>query len=178
MVEMTPEERLELVSRVVADRLSNIWGDWTAYGEVAIGPDGLAVRAFEDPGSEPRPETEAVLVHIDLGFYLNAENSESPIIFDCVTGTGETEDGAIAAAVERWATCTAPAVFELLAQNGKFAEHSHGDDELGLRGWHVIFEPIWSWGFGEAADRLTTWTVGNPLLPQLAATLAPSLRRD
>jgi len=76
-----------------------------------------------------------------------------------------------------WAQTAAPAVFEILDQQGQHADHSHGDPTLGLPGWHSIHGAILAYGKDDATP-LQQWCLENPPIPMIADELSRSLSAD
>src|SRR4051812_3211952 len=92
----------ELARRLVAESLSRLAGDWAVDGTVVRGPGTTAVRVDDLHGTGP--------AHLDLGFVLDRDRADAPVIWDCVSGFGATAEDAVATAVRIWTTCTAPVV--------------------------------------------------------------------
>lgn len=160
------EERLVLARAALALRLSATYKTWKVDGDTIVGPGTLAVRVEDQHRVGPN--------HFDVGFILNRERADAPVLWDCVAGLGRTEPEAIEHAVETWARSTLPVMLELGSQDGTFASHFGYNDPLGCSGWHVIHGPLLAFGNGVAPTDLQTWALNHPLLPILGP-LASSL---
>lgn len=146
--------------------LSRFRDGWNDDGELVIGPGTVAVRATVTHDFGPG--------HVDIGFILNRERADAPVIWDCVAG-GRTQDEAAARlACSIWAQTTAPVIMELLTQKSQHADHAHGDDGLGLAGWHSIHGPILGYG-SDDATALQRWCLDHPVVPGLRTFLTPAL---
>ena len=163
------DRRLELARTEVAKKLSSMFKTWTVIGDTVIGPGTLAVRVEDQHRLGPS--------HFDLGFVLNRESAEAPILWDCTAGLGAMETDVVKTAVENWASCTAPAILELLKQDGSFASHLGYDDPRGCPGWHVIHGPVTAFGKGTAPKELQAWALEIPLLPVLGPMVASAFER-
>lgn len=163
----TPQE-LERARRVVAERLTSLYKNWILQDGIVLGPGTLAVRV-ED---HDRVGTN----HLHIGFILNRDSAEVPVLWDCVAGFGTTSEEALDRAVETWAVSTAPVFLELLVRDGSFAEHYHGDDPEGCPGWHVIHGPVMAFGKGAAPDELQWWVLQNPILPVVGPVTASNFK--
>jgi hypothetical protein len=147
----------------VARQLSNVYGKWEATETAVLGPGTLAVVVdwlHGEPG------------HVDLGFVWNRNDPEAPITWDCAAGWGDSDAERAANSVERWIRCTAPALLEVLAQDGSFAVHLPAGDEIGLPNWRVVHGPVFAFGHQESADALQQWVGDHPLLPALGDDVA------
>jgi hypothetical protein len=164
-----PDPHLERARHLVAESLTRLSGQWTVDGDLVRGPGTTAVVLAELHGAAP--------AHLDLGFVLNRERADTPVIWDCAAGIGATEEAKLRRAVETWATCTAPVVLELLTQKGRFADHYQGDDPDGFAGWHAIHGPWLGWGTGDGPNELQRWALDHPLLPLLRSPVRPELDR-
>jgi len=163
------EQRLSMVRAEVARRLSSVFKAWTVEGDTVLGPGTLAVRVEDQHKQGPN--------HFDLGFVLNRERSDVPILWDCVAGLGKTEANMIARAVDTWAMSTAATFLEMLVQDGSFASHFACDHPHGCRGWHVIHSPVTAFGLGTGPQDLQSWVGGTPLLPTLGPMVAAAFDR-
>jgi hypothetical protein len=157
---------LQAVRRSLVVELSRIHDGWKEDGELVIGPGTLAVRAALMHDSEPG--------HVDLGFILNRDRPDAPVIWDCVAGGKAQDDTAAQLACSIWAQTTAPPILELLTQQSKYAEHAHGDDGLGIAGWHSIHGPVLGYGRDDAGA-LQQWCFDHPVVPTLRDVLTPAL---
>jgi hypothetical protein len=72
---------------------------------------------------------------------------------------------------------TAPVVLELVTQKGRFADHAHGADGLGIAGWHSIHGPILAYG-AHGMDALQRWLAEHPPMPALQRHLQAQLTPD
>ncbi|HTP26275.1 MAG TPA: DUF6348 family protein [Anaeromyxobacteraceae bacterium] len=151
------DDTLKLGRRIVAARLSKMYGRWRDTGERVVGPEGMAVFVLQDPDSG---DPNALL----LGFSLDREKGEPLRIWDCAHGTGKTRSAALERAVETWSQTTASVLLELRTRRGQFADHFHGADG-GLPGWHLIQGPIIGRGLGEGPYLLRDWVSQHPLVP-------------
>ena len=158
------DDTLKLGRRIVAARLSKMYGRWRDTGERVVGPEGMAVFVLQDPDSG---DPNALL----LGFWLDRQTGEPLRIWDCAHGTGKTRSAALERAVETWSQTTASVLLELRTRRGQFADHFHGADG-GLPGWHLIHGSIIGRGLGEGPELLRDWVSQHPLVPQLADALA------
>jgi hypothetical protein len=143
--------------------------EWSVDGDRVIGGGNQAVVLGEHDGQGP--------AHVDFGFVLNRDDESVPVIWDCTAGYGATEREILTRAVDSWCSCTAPAVIELLAQNGEYAEHYTGRDPQGLAGWHVIHGPIFAFGHGNGPEVMQRWVIDHPLLPKLDGALVAAFDR-
>lgn len=164
------EEQLQVARAAVAEGLTQLLGKWVAEGEIVRGLGSLAI-AFREHG-------ERDSAHLDIGFWFNVGTEPPFILWDCAVGFGKTNEEATRMAVDLWLQSTAVVMLEFLEQTGAFADHAHGDDGLGMWGWHSIHGPITGWGKGDGGDVLQRWVIEHPLLPQLALVLSGALRRE
>ena len=155
------EARLAFARRTVAKRLGAFGTEWRVDGSLVRGPGATAILVDDRDCAAPG--------HVDLGFALNVDRDDTPVIWDCAAGLGESEEAALEHTVEMWASSTVPVVLKVLTCSGEYAEHYQVDHPEGFPGWHAIHGPILGWGFGEGPQALQDWTLDNPLLPQLAA---------
>jgi len=162
----TTADWLQAVRTSLVDELSRLGGRWEDNGELVVGQGTVAVRAAVTHDSEPG--------HVDLGFILNRERPDAPVIWDCVAGGPNQDKAAAQFACSIWAKTTAPVVLELLSQRGQYADHAHGDDGLGLQRWHSIHGPILGYGRDDA-KALQAWCIDNPVVPALRDALSPAL---
>jgi hypothetical protein len=163
------ERRFALARAEVAKRLSSLYKTWTVMGDTVAGPGTLAIRVEDQHKLGP--------THFDVGFVLNRDRSDIPVLWDCVAGLGRTDEEIVAWAIESWANSTVPAIIELLVQNGAFATHLGYDDPQGCAGWHVIHGPVTGFGKGDAPKNLQSWLLETPLLPSLGPMVAGAFPR-
>lgn len=163
------EAQCHLAARLLADRLDGEVGAWRAEGPNVIGPGTTGLGVVEHLGT---PDG-----HVDIGFVLNRQRPEGPVLWDCAAGAGASVAGRIGAAVDAWMTGTWPVVRELLSGRHEYAAHCGSDHPLGLPGWHVLRGPLLAFGDAEAAEALQTWAVRAPLLRQIAEPLTAAFDR-
>jgi hypothetical protein len=163
------EERLGFARKELARQLSSIYKTWTADGDTVVGPGTLAVRVEDQHRMGPK--------HLDIGFILNREDADVPILWDCVAGLGRTNLEVVSHAVETWVRSTLPVMLELGSQDGTFADHFNYNDPQGCPGWHVIHGPMLAFGRGTAPGDLQTWTLRNPILPVIGPLAASAFDR-
>lgn len=163
------EHRLGLARTEVARQLSSIFKEWDVAGDTVLGPGTFAIRVEDQHRLGP--------THFDIGFVLNRERDDVPVLWDCTAGFGQNEEEIITRAVRNWAACTVPAILELVVQNGSFAAHLGYDDPKGCAGWHVILGPVTAFGAGVAPKELQSWVLDAPLLPSLGPMVASAFER-
>ncbi len=150
------------VLTLIADRLADTdHGDWKVVGDRVEGPGTLAIVL-----GDATAHGESV-GHLDLGFVLNRERPDAPVLWDCTTGPGEDRMTALAHAVHIWVQTTVPAVRELLANDGSFADHYPPGDPDGFGDYHAIHGSLIGWGVEDGSDVLQAWWLSSPLLPVL-----------
>lgn len=165
-----PANHLELARRLVAESLTRLTGAWRVDGEVVRGPGHTSVVVAERHGSAPG--------HVDFGFLLDRRRPDLPVIWDCASGIGTTEEAALQRAVHTWTKGTAAVVLELLTGTGRLADRYRGDHPSGFAGWHVVHGPWLGWGTTPDGSRdLQQWALDRPLLPLLRAAIEPELVR-
>lgn len=163
------EAQCALAARLVAERLDGAVGPWRAAGPNVFGPGTTGVGVVEHEGT---PDG-----HVDVGFVLNRERPDAPILWDCAAGAGADAAERIAGAVDTWFTGTWPVIRELLSGRREFAVHCAGDHPLGLPGWHVIRGPVLAFGEPTAAQALLSWAAAQPLLRAVGAALVAAFDR-
>jgi len=163
------DRRMNLVRVEVASRLSSVFKKWTVEGDLVMGPGTLAVKVEDQHKLGPN--------HFDLGFILNRDRTDVPVLWDCAAGAGQTEANMIAMAVGMWASTTASAILEMQLQDGSLASHLGYDDPKGCKGWHVIHSPVKAVGVGKAPGNLQSWVMDTPLLPTLGPMVAAAFER-
>lgn len=154
------------VRRALVVELDAIWPGWSDIGTEVRGPGSFAVRVEDRHQVGPG--------HIDIGIVLNRANRESPIVWDCAAGGRAQDDAAASLAARLWASTTAPAVLELAARDGRYAEHANGDATLGLPTWHSIHGGIVAYGTGDP-NPLQEWLLDHPVIPALSSLLGDRL---
>jgi hypothetical protein len=168
-MEADSQERMERALYVVAARLSSTYQAWNVERGVVKGPGTLAVRVEDQHHMGAN--------HFDIGFVLNRERADIPVLWDCVAGMGSTSDEVLDRAVETWAASTLPVCLELVNRDGSFADHYDNDDPEGCPGWHVIHGPLLAFGIGTAPEVLQAWTLKNPLLPVIGPLAVKTFNR-
>lgn len=159
---------LTAMRRAVAKSLEGQLGDWTEDGERVLGPGTLAVQVTNTHESAER--------HVDLGFQLNRNRADAPVVWDCLAGPSGELEGSADFVCRIWKQTTAPTILELLTGRGEFADHSNGDASLGLRTWHSIHGGILAYGKGDGGPALQAWCLENPIVPLLSAPLTRALK--
>jgi hypothetical protein len=112
--------------------------------------------------------------HVDIGFALNPEHPEAPVLWDCATGVGQTPREVAERAAYVWLQTTAPTVLEVLEQRGRLATHLASDDPDGLPGMHCLHGPVLGFGACDVTP-LRDWAADNIVLPALRETLIPHI---
>jgi hypothetical protein len=146
--------------------LEGISGRWQDDGEVVRGSNTTFVRVEDIHLTGPG--------HVDIGFVMKLQSSDSMVFWDCVSGGERQDDAAAAFAARIWARTTAPAFFELATRCGDFADSSMGDATLGLAGWHSIHGPVLAYGSGDP-NGLQRWMLDHPVVPLLGHRLRDAL---
>ena len=159
-----PGRRLAVVTSALADRLARRGGVWIAGDSGVRGPGRLAVRVLDPPAEPPG--------HIDIGFVLDRDRPGAPVVWDCVTGLGDTEEVALVRAADLWAASTAPVVLELNGRRGEHADRFRPGEVGGYPGRHTVHGPVLGFGAGTGPAVLQRWVLDRPLLPELAPYLA------
>lgn len=157
------------VRSALVTELTALGGEWVDDGEAILGPRATSV--IVDSRHEAGPG------HADIGFCVDRHGGSVPMIWDCASGGSGEPLGAARTCAQIWAKTTAPTVFELLSQQGQFADHSHGDATLGLPGWHSIHGPVLGYGRDDATP-LQQWCLENPPIPLIADELSRALSGD
>ena len=149
--------------------LNSLKPGWSISGNCLTGPENGAVY-FERRHPSDNPG------HVDVGFLVTMPNGNDRVIWDCVSGFGETEIELAATAAHIWAATTAPPLLEFkYSLQGEFAEHSKGYEANGFVGWNVICGSITGFGYGDSPEKLKAWWLENPILPLLSGSLGESL---
>ena len=115
------------------------------------------------------------IAHLDIELDLGDASGVTRVVSDYTAGSGTTVKAQAAAAVERWASTTAPVLFELLEQDGSYAANRYATDPLGLHGWHVIEGPPITKGSVSDGAATSAWLEANPLLPLLEQEILPAI---
>lgn len=154
------------------DALNALKPGWVVVGNEIIGPNGAAVRLDQQHESSN-------LGHYDVQFVLDRDSSRPVDLWDCVGGAGATEAERARFAAQMWSLTTAGTVLELkYSGRGEFADHYRGSEPDGFAGWHAIHGAIIGFGAGDNGNVLQKWWIANPVLPAIAAVLAPALGED
>jgi len=167
--EMSREAQRRLAAELLASRLGAWVGEWRADGCNVIGPGTTGIGVVEHDGT---PDG-----HVDLGFVLNRERSDAPILWDCAAGAGDTPAVRIRSAIDTWMIGTWPVIHELLSGRGEYATHCAGSHALGLPGWHVLRGPLLAFGSPGSAGILQDWAATAPLLARIAEPLTAAFDR-
>lgn len=164
------KDKLEQARYFVAEYLNSSGEKWAVENGVVKGPEMLEVRVEDHHMCGD--------THLDIGFVLNRERHELPVLWDCVAGLGTTQTEGISRAIETWAISTLPVYQEFLARDGSFADHFHANDPQGCVGWHVIHGPLIAYGVASAPDVLQAWALETPLLSLVGPVAAKAFGRD
>ena len=148
--------RLSHAREILARHLCSRFGAWTVEDDLVVGPGTLALRVEDEHRLGPQ--------HLDIGFVLNRENEQAPVIWDCAVGIGLIEEKILAMAIDIWSKSTLPVILELLKRDGSEAAHFHDADPGGCPGWHVIHGPVLAYGRGSAPATLQSWSLQGNLL--------------
>jgi hypothetical protein len=162
----------ERVLEIVGMKLAGMAGEWVLEpGLLLRGPGTFAVRvAASDEGG---------FRHVDLEFLLNADQADQTSLVDCTQGFADDPEEAIGQAVDAWAAMTASVAFELVEQEGRFANHFAPGEPGGFPGWHTIIGGIVDWGVDPAsASAKQQWFAGTSPWSELAPVIASGLDRD
>ena len=99
-----------------------------------------------------------------------------PALWDCVTGSGGTDEDIGRTAAHILGSTSALALFELqYSRKGEFADHYRGHESEGFRDWHSIAGGVVGYGDEGNASRLQTWWINNPFLPVISRAIDPDL---
>lgn len=158
--------KFEAFAAAFAPALNALLPGWVAREGSVYGPAGAVVRFSEehDLGSEE---------HVDVEFILDANEPNSPRIWDCVSGLGNSLVDRARFAAHLWASACGVALLELkYSGRGQFADHYQADESEGLTGWHCICSALLGFGQGRSAEALVAWWTTHPVvLPKIAAAL-------
>jgi len=163
------DRRYPLALHMVAERLNEISGRWSVEAGEVRGPGTTAVVVADHHAAGPN--------HIDIGFILNRDRADVPVIWDCTAGRGQDLQESLRNAVMIWSKTTAPVALEALIGDSRLADHYRGNEAAGFVGWHAIHGPVLAWGVGSHEQELQKWVLDNPLLPQLREGILPALDR-
>jgi hypothetical protein len=157
----------DVVLKAIARDLKSLGGEWKVVGTGIVGPGTTGVE-LSWAHNENTPE------HIDIGFVLDVGARPREIVWDCVVGSGKTQQAALERAARTWVETTVPPLLEMLTKRQTFATNLAPGDPEGLPGFHVIHGPVMTWGVGDV-EALQQWVVDNGVLPALTDTLVPRL---
>ena len=158
----------------LADGLQRLSGkSWTPADDGSVRSEGAPVVFVADlhPDEDPQPG------HVDIGFALNPEHPEAPVLWDCATGIGNTPAEVAEYAAFVWLRTTAPTLLEVLEQQSRLADHFDEADPGGLPGMHVVQGPALVFGRGDTTP-LQEWAADNFVLPALCESLLPRFTAD
>ena len=162
------------VEFMVARELSELGGKWKVPWR------GNGVRGPRNLGVEVRQSTCGPSC-LELGFQWDRKDPGAPVTWDHVSCFGDEDAERIALGVMIWGQTTAPALLEVLAQDGTFADHLHSGDADGVPGWHAVHGPLFGWGVGDegldAANQLQSWALEHSTLPVLADAVVREVDR-
>jgi hypothetical protein len=164
------EQRLGVIRRSVVREMAALGRRFYVDEQVVRGPGrtAVAVREHREPGAEA-----GAAPHLDLGYVLRLGDGEGPVVWDCVSGLGRTEEQRLENGVRMWRTTTAGAVVELLERRGLHGDVFRPGAPAGVPGWYSVQGPAAVFGF--RSEPLTAWVEGNHLLPALASEVLPYL---
>ncbi|SEL67411.1 DUF6348 family protein [Streptacidiphilus jiangxiensis] len=167
---MQADQRLDVIRRSVVREMAALGRRFHVDEQVVRGPGrtAVAVREHRDAGAEA-----GVAPHLDLGYVLRLGDGEGPVVWDCVSGLGRTEEQRLENGVRMWRTTTASAVVELLERRGLHGDVFAPDAVAGAPGWYTVQGPAAVFGFRSAP--LSEWVEAHHLLPTLAAQVLPRL---
>ncbi|MEV4063229.1 DUF6348 family protein [Nonomuraea dietziae] len=161
------DRHVEFALQSIAKRMGSFGERWRVRDGLVWGPGNSAVviRSLDfDDGP----------AHLDLGITLDAKDDSAPVLWDCTSGMGGTNEAAIKQAVEMWAMTAGATFMELTSPSGELADHIQSADPEGLTGHHVIHGPVAAFAMGGDFEPLTEWFVDNPMLPRLGQALVGS----
>lgn len=166
---MRAEQRLDVIRRSVVREMAALGRRFRVDEQVVRGPGSTAVAVREhrdaaDPAAAP---------HLDLGYVLRLGEGEGPVVWDCVSGLGRTEEQRLENGVRMWRTTTAGAVVELLERRGVHGDVFAPGTLPGVPDWHSVQGPAAVFGF--RSEPLSAWVEGHHLLPALADEVLPRL---
>lgn len=161
------DEQRALMAHMLADRLSEELGTWTAHGTSVAGPGTTGIGVVEHEGQPAG--------HVDLGFLINRTRDDAPVIWDCAAGVGPSVADRLAMALDTWVRGTWPVIREFLSGRGEYAEHLAGDRAVSSS--RVIHGPICGFGHVGSARALQTWWLETQPLQQLGRALTAGFDR-
>src|SRR5215467_6484389 len=99
----------DLAVRLIAESLTAVHGTWTVRGDGRVeGPGTTAVIVRHRDGEKDGP--------LELGFQVNRDDPDAPVLWDYAVGVGRTDEERVRASIHVWAQTTAPVVLELITQ--------------------------------------------------------------
>nr|WP_237536209.1 DUF6348 family protein [Streptomyces sp. SID3343] len=149
-------------------RLGEYSPDWRAGRDGLVGPGSTGVRLVA--------HGEGRYGHIDIGFVLNRDKANAPVLLDCVVVPPGDPVEAVGVAARIWAGSTLPPILELFARRGEYGAHVGLHDFGGLPGRHVIYGPVFGWGIGVGSTELMEWIAARPLLAEIGDLVAPAVQ--
>jgi uncharacterized protein DUF6348 len=160
--------RFEYMPAALLDRLSEHSSEWRTDRDGLVGPGSTAVRL--------RVHGEGPYGHVDIGFVLNRDKADAPVLWDrVVLPPGDPlQSSTVAARI--WAGSTLPPILELFGRRGEHGAHVAPHDFGGLPGRHVIYGPVFGWGIGAGSTELIEWVAARPLLAEIGDLVAPVVR--
>ncbi|MEZ0065732.1 hypothetical protein ABIA32_001732 [Streptacidiphilus sp. MAP12-20] len=167
---MRPEQRLDVIRRSVVREMAALGREFHVEDGVVRGPGrtAVAVREHREKGADA-----GAAPHLDLGYALRLGDGEGPVVWDCVSGLGRTEEQRMENGVRMWRTTTASAVVELLEQRGLHGDVYPPGAAAGVPGWHTVQGPACVFGFRNGP--LSEWVTDHHLLPSVAEHVLPRL---
>jgi hypothetical protein len=168
---LQPERRLDVIRRSVVREMAALGREFHVDDQVVRGPGRTAVAVREH--REQREGSETGAAHLDLGYVLRLGDGEGPVVWDCASGLGRTEEQRLENGVRMWRTTTASAVVELLDGRGLHGDVFPPGAAAGAPGWHAVQGPACVFGFRNGP--LSEWVEGNHLLPAVAEHVLPRL---
>ena len=139
---------------------------WSIEGDGRlISSDDMAVTVTDD--NTP--------MHADVQLLLKRHQPDAPVIHDCLSGFGETEEAAARVAALIFHESTWATFREWETQRGEFANHYPGD-RFGAEGWHEIVSGVVSYGVTTGSfEDLQQWLVDRAPLAGISSAIAAEL---
>jgi hypothetical protein len=175
--------QFEYMPAALLARLSEHSPQWRAGRDGLVGPGSTAIRlmahsegAHSEGAHGEGAHGEATHGHVDVGFVLNRNKPDAPVLWDCaVTPPGEPAEAA-AVAARIWAGSTLPPILELFDRRGEYGAHVGLYQHGGLPGRHVIYGPVFGWGIGSGSRELLEWVAERPLLAEIGDLVTPAVQ--